>query len=150
MTRRFSAYVMGIFMKKTILFRMALFYSFIHIGNTNNDYHLSKSENLFCRRKLTARVNAKCKSCWCISWRFWAQIGHVYLIKFTQAFLLSSNWWIGVKETNYIQRVGSTDVNASNIFYSGNPKKILKKREFIKPRNNLRFSQRFLFSKNLT
>ena len=30
MTRRFSAYVMGIFMKKRIQFRMALFYPFLH------------------------------------------------------------------------------------------------------------------------
>ena len=32
MTRRFSAYVMGIFMRKRIQFRMALFYPFFTLG----------------------------------------------------------------------------------------------------------------------
>ena len=62
------------------------------------------------------------------SWRFSAQIKHVYLIKFTQAVWLLTNWWIGMNETNLTQHGRSTDVNASDVLYLKDKKKTLKKR----------------------
>ena len=62
------------------------------------------------------------------SWRLWAQIKHVYLIKFTQVVWLLTNWWIGMNETNLTQHGRSTDVNASDVLYLRDQKKILKKR----------------------
>ena len=58
MTRRFSARVMSVFMKKKFNFEWPYFTRF-YIGNTNNGYHLSKSQNLFYPRKLTPRVKRK-------------------------------------------------------------------------------------------
>ena len=65
------------------------------------------------------------------SWRLWAQIKHVYLIKFTQTVWLLTNWWIGMNETNLTQHGRSTDVNASDVLYLRDKKKILKKRGIL-------------------
>ena len=62
------------------------------------------------------------------SWRLWAHIKHVYLIKFTQVVWLLTNWWIGMNETNLTQHGRSTDVNASHVLYLRDKKKTLKKR----------------------
>ena len=62
------------------------------------------------------------------SWRLWAQIKHIYLIKFTQVVWLLTNWRIGMNETNLTQHGRSTDVNASDVLYLRDKKKILKKR----------------------
>ena len=62
------------------------------------------------------------------SWRLWAQIKHVYLIKFTQVVWLLTNWWIAMNETNLTQHGRSTDVNASDVLYLRDKKKTLKKR----------------------
>ena len=62
------------------------------------------------------------------SWRLWAQIKHVYLIEFTQAVWLLTNWWIGMNETNLTQHGRSTDVNASDVLYLRDKNKTLKKR----------------------
>ena len=81
------------------------------------------------------------------SWRLWAQIKHVYLIEFTQAVWLLTNWWIGMNETNLTQHGRSTDVDASDVLYLRDKKKILKKkREFIK--NDLLLRQ-FMSWKNI-
>ena len=60
--------------------------------------------------------------------RLWAQIKHVYLIKFTQAVWLLTNVWIGMNETNLTQHGRNTDVNASDVLYLKDKKKSLKKR----------------------
>ena len=57
---------------------------------------------------------------------FWAQIGRVYLIKFTQTDWLLSNFWIDMNETNLTQHGRSTNVNESDIFYLRDTMKILK------------------------
>ena len=62
------------------------------------------------------------------SWRLWARIKHVYLMKFTQVVWLLTNWWIGMNETNLTQHGRSTDVNASDVLYLRDKKNILKKR----------------------
>ena len=56
MRRRISAHVMNIFMK-TVSISNGLISRVIYIGNTKNGYHLSGSQNLFCRRKLTLHEN---------------------------------------------------------------------------------------------
>ena len=80
------------------------------------------------------------------SWRLWAQIKHVYLIKFTQVVWLLTNWWIGMNETNLTQHGRSTDVNASDILYPKDTKKIWKKMEYIK--NDVLLWQ-FMLCKNI-
>ena len=62
------------------------------------------------------------------SWRLWAQIKHVCLMKLTQTVWLLTNWWIGMNETNLSQHGKSTDVNASDVLYLKDKKKTLKKR----------------------
>ena len=62
------------------------------------------------------------------SLRLWAQIKHVFLIEFTQAVWLLTNWWLGMNETNLTQHGRSTDVNASHVLYLRDKKKTLKKR----------------------
>ena len=62
------------------------------------------------------------------SWHLWEQIKHVYLITFTQAVWLLTNWWIGMNKMNLTQHGRSTDVNASDVLYLRDKKKILKKR----------------------
>ena len=62
-----------------------------------------------------------------------AQIGHVYLMKFTQAVWLLSSWWKGMNETNLTQHCRSTDVNAFDILHPRDTKKFsMKKMKFIK------------------
>ena len=56
MRRRISARVMNIFMK-TVSISNGLISRVVYIGNTKNGYHLSGSQNLFCRRKLTLHEN---------------------------------------------------------------------------------------------
>ena len=121
---------MNIFME-TVSISNGLISPVVYIGNTKNGYHLSRSYNLFCRRKLTLRE--KCNVYLILtfinfSWRLWAQIKHVYLIKFTQVVWLLTNWWIGMNETNLTQQSRSIDVNASDVLYLRDKKKTLKKR----------------------
>ena len=121
---------MNIFMK-TVSISDGLISPVIYIGNTDNGYHLSGSKNLSCRRKLTPRE--KCNVYMTLtfinfSWRLWAHIKHVYLMKFTQVVWLLTNWWIGMNETNLTQHGRSTDVNASHVLYLRDKKKTLKKR----------------------
>ena len=50
------------------------------------------------------------------------------MIKFTQAVWLLTNWWIDINETILTQHGRSTDVNASDVLYLRDKKKILKNR----------------------
>ena len=131
--RRISARVINIFMK-TVSISNGLISPFVYIGNTKNGYHLSGSQYLFGRRYLTPRE--KCNVYMMLtltnfSWRLWTQIKHVYLIKFTQAVWLLTNWWIAMNKTNLTQHGRSTDVYASDVLYPTDKKNILKKKKGI-------------------
>ena len=128
--RRISARVINIFMK-TVSILNGLISPFVYIGNTKNGYHLSGSQYLFGRRYLIPRE--KCNVYMILtlinfSWRLWTQIKHVYLIKFTQAVWLLTNWRIAMNKTNLTQHGRSTDVYASDVLYPTDKKNILKKR----------------------
>ena len=105
---------------------------------------------MFCRRKLTPRDECNVYMTLTFinfSWRLWAQIKHVYLIKFTQVVWLLTNWWIGMNETNLTQHGRSTDVNASHVLYLRDKKKTLKKRgNFLRTTSFLRL---FMSWKNI-
>ena len=121
---------MNIFMK-TVSISNGLISPVVYIGNTKNGYHISGSQNLFCRRKLTPRDECNVYMTLTFinfSWRLWAQIKHVCLIKFTQVVWFLTTWWIGMNETNLSQHGKSTDVNASDVLYLRDKKKTLKKR----------------------
>ena len=96
--RIISARLINIFMK-TVSISNGLISPVVYIGNTKNGYHLSGSQYLFCRRYLTPRE--KCNVYMILTLinfpsRLWTQINQVYLIKFTQAVWLLTNWWIGM------------------------------------------------------
>ena len=89
---------------------------------------------MFCRRKLTLRDECNVSMILTFinfSWRLWAQIKHVYLIKFTQVVWFLTKWRIGMNETNLTQHGRSTDVNASDVLYLRDKKKPLKKRREV-------------------
>ena len=136
---------MNIFMK-TVSISNGLISRVVYIGNTKNGYHLSGSQNLFCRRKLTLHENFnvyKILTFINFSWRLWAQIKLVYLIKFTQAvWFLTKVWmkriWLNTAEVPMLMR--------QMFFIWGIRRTFWKKRELIK--NDVLLWQ-FMLCKNI-
>ena len=102
MSRGISTYLMKIFINNFSISNYHILPIF-YLRNTNNTYHLSASEHFFLAEDNWPRPwNKHLKN---FSKRFCTLVGHVYWIKFVQAFRLLSKRWIGMNETSRISTV---------------------------------------------